>query len=167
MQVLTSSHSNRTKNLRGGIAMQTIDRIRQTALNLLARREHSNAELFRKLRTKQFNGDDIKKVIEALEQEGLLSNARFMESFIHHRRQKGFGPLRIQAELIERGIPESLIEQELKIADNAWFTEAYRVWKKRFKNNPPTDFKARAQQMRFLHYRGFTHEQIEYVFESE
>lgn len=140
--------------------------VRLTALNLLARREHSVTELTRKLNAKKYDASQIQTVIDALTQEGLLSNDRFIETFVHHRRNKGFGPLRIEAELIERGIPKELIEQELNITDNAWFTEAKRVWQKRFKNKIPTDFKARAQQMRFLHYRGYTHEQIEDIFNN-
>lgn len=139
---------------------------RETALALLARREHSADELSRKLRLKNFEPDEIETTVQTLEQEGLLSNTRFIEQFIHQRRIKGVGPLRIQAELIERGIPESLIEQELNITDNAWLAEARRVWQKRFKHTMPTDFKSRAAMMRFLQYRGFTREQIESVFKS-
>lgn len=140
--------------------------IRQTALNLLANREHSAAELTKKLRLKGFEASAIQQIITTLEQEGLLSNARFVENFIRYRRNKGYGPLYIQAQLIERGICQELIEQQLDIADNAWFAEIFRVWQKRFKNKMPDDYKSRAQQMRFLQYRGFTREQIESVFES-
>ncbi len=104
--------------------------------------------------------------MEQLEKEGLVSNARFLDCFIRYRSTKGYGPLRIQAELIERGISEDLIEQALNITDNAWLAEAKRVWQKRFKNKIPADFKARAQQMRFLQYRGFTTEQIKSVIKS-
>ncbi len=135
-------------------------------MNLLARREHSETELFRKLCLKGFSETDIRPVMTALLQENLVSNSRFIENYIHFRRAKGFGPLKIQAELQERGIPEELIEHHLKIADNAWLGQARTVWKKRFKNRMPTDFKSRAQQMRFLHYRGFTSEQIELVFKK-
>jgi regulatory protein len=140
--------------------------MRQTALNLLARREHSADELSRKLRIKKYDPTEINRLIHTLQQEGLLSNTRFVENYIHHRRTKGIGPLRIQAELIERGIPESLIEQQLNMADNAWFAEAQHAWRKRFKNQMPADFKTRTQHMRFLQYRGFTREQIEKVFEN-
>ena len=138
--------------------------IRQTALNLLARREHSEWELARKLRAKDFPDADIQTIITKLSQEGLLSNARFIENYIQSRLNKGFGPLRIRAELIERGLTEEFIEHHLNISDNAWFIAARGVWQKRFKGRLPNDFKSRAQQMRFLQYRGFTHEQIEYIF---
>ncbi len=89
-----------------------------------------------------------------------------MESFIHYRRARGYGPLRIRAELLERGVPEDLIEHHLKITDNAWLDDARKAWQKRFKYRLPHDFKSRAQQMRFLQYRGFTSEQINPLFQS-
>jgi regulatory protein len=140
--------------------------IRQTALNLLAIREHSSHELSRKLKIKKFAEAEIKELLLQLEKEGLLSNLRFLESFINQRQRKGYGPLRIQAELNERGIPEDLIEQVLNINDNAWLIEVRLVWQKRFKKKAPQDFKERAQQMRFLQYRGFTQEQIDSVYKS-
>jgi regulatory protein len=139
--------------------------IRRAAMNLLARREHSEIELNRKLRRKGFAEENIQQVIHQLTQENLLSNNRFIENYIHFRRSKGFGPLRIQAELIERGIHAELINHYLKITDNTWFAEVRSVWQKRFKNQLPQDFKTRAAHMRFLYSRGFTAEQIESVFE--
>lgn len=134
---------------------------------MLARREHSVAELSRKLQSKAFDHTDINTVVAALCAEGLLNDERFMDHYIHHRRSKGFGPLRIHAELLERGIAQDLIEHQLKITDNAWLDDARKAWKKRFKNHLPTDFKSRAAQMRFLHYRGFTSEHINQLFHSD
>ena len=133
-------------------------------MNLLARREHSETELFRKLRVRNFPETEIRTVLANLTQENLLSNSRFAENYIHYRRAKGYGPMRIRAELQERGITEDFIEHHLNISDNAWFVDAQKVWKKRFKGQRPSDFKIRAQQMRFLQYRGFTQEQIESIF---
>ncbi len=140
--------------------------IRQTALNLLARREHSETELMRKLLSKQFQRADIQPVIDQLIQQGLLSNTRFIENYIQARRAKGYGPVRIQAELLERGITEDFIEHHLNMADNAWFTDVRRVWQKRFKGQLPHDFKSRSQHMRFLLYRGFTPTQIKSIFDE-
>lgn len=133
-------------------------------MNLLARREHSETELSRKLRLREFPDTDIKTVLTQLAQEGLLSNTRFIENYIHYRRNKGYGPLRIRGELLERGITEDFIDHHLDIADNVWRENARQVWQKRFKNQLPSDYKTRAQQMRFLQYRGFTMEQIDGIF---
>jgi regulatory protein len=134
---------------------------------LLARRDHSTTELSRKLQGKAFNQADIDAILTELHQKGFLNDARFIESYIHHRRTRGYGPLRIRAELLERGITEDLIEHQLRIADNAWLEEVRKAWQKRFKNRLPQDFKSRAQHMRFLHYRGFTSEQINQLFHSD
>jgi regulatory protein len=145
---------------------EPVNPIRRAALNLLARREHSAAELVLKLRKLGFPETDIQPVLNTLTEEGLLNQSRFIEIYVYSRQRRGYGPLRIQSELISRGISEDMIEHHLKIADNAWFAHAQKVWQKRFKGLIPRDFKTRAQQMRFLQYRGFTSEQIEQLFKT-
>lgn len=147
--------------------LNTIALVRRTAFSLLARRDHSLYELSRKLTLKNFDAKDINTVISALCQEGLLNDERFTENYIRARRIKGYGPIRIQAELLERGIAQDLIEHQLKIIDNAWLDAVRKTWQKRFKNRLPQDQKSRAQQMRFLYYRGFTSEQIKQLFHSD
>lgn len=144
--------------------MSITHEIRRAAFHLLARREHSAAELLRKLSNKDFNEEDIHIVLAELSKEGLQSDQRFTESFVRYRREMGYGPLRIQAELKERGINSDLIAQHLDIHSDTWTTDIRQAWQKRFKNHLPNDYKTRAQQMRFLQYRGFTHEQIKRIF---
>lgn len=139
----------------------------QTAMDLLSRRDHSQQELLRKLTMRGFSAESISDALATLSQKNLLDNTRFLENYIQYRRRKGFGPLRIQAELQQRGIGEELIEHHLNITDNAWFSEALHVWQKHFKNQFPNDYKTRAKQMRFLYQRGFTSEQIEIIFKKE
>lgn len=50
------------------------------------------------------------------------------------------------------------------MADNLWFEAARKLWQKRFKGIVPRDFKSRAQQMRFLRYRGFTDDHIDNLY---
>lgn len=127
---------------------------------MLARREHSELELVRKLRAKGFPEEAILKVMTELAQKNYQSNDRFLENYISHRRKKGFGPIRIQAELMERGLPADLIEQALNASDSSWQFDLETLWQKKFKGKQPQDFKEKIQQMRFLQYRGFTLEQI-------
>jgi regulatory protein len=124
-------------------------------------------ELERKLLAKGFVHEEIAACLAALTAEKLLSNTRFIESYVNVRRQKGYGPLRIHAELALRGITQDMIEHHLNIADNAWFALARNTWQKRFKGILPLDFKIRARQMRFLNQRGFTAEHIDNIFRSD
>lgn len=120
-----------------------------------------------KLQNKLFDPHEIELVLAEFVASGLLNDRHFVEHFIHYRTNKGYGPLRIQAELKQRGIAEDLIEEEMQITDNKWQQHARMAWQKRFKNCLPHNLKTRAQQMRFLQQRGFTHEQINSIFKSE
>jgi len=127
-------------------------------MDLLARREHSRLELERKLGTRGFAEALVAEVLDELERDGLLSPDRFAESFIAARYAKGQGPVRIRRELAERGIePEA-----------AWFDDDRFDWNalarttrvRRFGRAQPADLKDKARQIRFLEYRGFSHDQI-------
>jgi regulatory protein len=129
----------------------------------LARRDYSQHDISQKLKAKGHTHPDIALIISDLAKAGLINDARFAENFIRWRRAKGYGPLRISMELKAHGIIDEMITEYLEISDNAWFDDAHTIWRKHFKGNKPTDFKHRAKQMRFLQYRGFTREQIEYA----
>lgn len=134
---------------------------RKQAMDLLARREHSRLELERKLLARSYLRDTLGEVLDALEAEGLLAEARFVESFVRARVGKGQGPTRIRADLIQRGIAESHIQAGLREAGHDWNALAAEVRRKRFGLDAPNDFAERVRQMRFLQYRGFDGGQIE------
>ena len=94
-------------------------------------------------------------MLDALERSGVLAAARFTESFIRTRAAKGQGPVRIRAELAERGVDAQRIAALLREADVDWIAAAKSVRRKRFGAAPPRDFAERARQARFLQYRGF------------
>ena len=58
---------------------------------MLARREHSAFEVRRKLKQKDLPESEIEEAVERLQQEGLLSDRRFAEAYIHMRAGKGYG----------------------------------------------------------------------------
>ncbi len=141
--------------------------LRKKAMDLLARREHSVGELQRKLQThvdgrakaKNLDAGVIDEVLEKLQNDGLVSDERFTEAFVRYRRNNGYGPQRIQAELRERGVSEKITAIYLDFGDSQWFAQASSVRCKRFGDEKPKDFKERARQARFLQYRGFTTDQ--------
>jgi len=138
--------------------------VRKSALDLLARREHSTQELRRKLVSRNFEPEQVESTVTALVSEGLLDNARFAESFVHSRYQRGHGPQKIRAELRERGVDDGLIAECLDDSNLHWSELVEQVRKKRFGPEPPADFRERSRQMRFLQQRGFTYDQINGVF---
>ncbi len=134
--------------------------MRLTAMDLLARREHSERELARKLKARGFDADVCAGVLDGLVADGLLDDARFAEAFVHSRFQRGAGPQKIRAELRERGVGDALIEQCIAALDADWQARLRAVREKKFGTELPADFRERSRQMRFLQQRGFSAEQI-------
>ncbi len=133
---------------------------RKKAMDFLARREHAADELVRKLVKAGFDDDTAEDAVAELTREGLQSDERFVESFIQSRANQGKGPVRIRAELGQRGVAESATRQMLEAAGVDWFALAQSTRVQKFGEARPGDYKEKARQMRFLQYRGFETEQI-------
>lgn len=132
---------------------------RAVAMNYLALREHTACELKQKLIKKGFDLSLVEATILALQSDGLQSDQRFSEMYVHYRAQRGYGSLRIEQELRLRGVSEVLISQAIaQFSFQEWHDLAIKAFAKRFGNVSPSDYKMRAAQMRFLLYRGFSAE---------
>lgn len=123
-------------------------------MRYLARREHSRAELHRKLLPYLQEGDDLEAVLNHLEQRNWLSDARAASQLVHRKRDR-FGGQRIIHELRQRGIAENLIEGELAQLKESELESARKVWQKKF-GEPPANQKEKIRQARFLKSRGFS-----------
>jgi regulatory protein len=136
-------------------------------MDYLARREHGEQELTRKLLARGFDPAPVDAAVDTLIADGLLSDRRFVESFVSSRCQNGSGPQKIQAELRQRGIDDSLVNACLEAVDEQWLDRLRQVREKKFGADLPQSFSERNRQMRFLQQRGFTSEQIYAVFRDE
>ena len=133
---------------------------RHSAMNYLARREHSSLELRNKLLRKGFESAVIDKVLLQLQLDNLLSDERFAENYTRMRTAKGYGPLSIQQELQRRGIDNNLLSVFVNANDSSWASIASQVREKRFGQDLPVNKRELAKQVRFLENRGFTYSQI-------
>lgn len=134
--------------------------LRERALGLLARREHSRAELARKL-AEHGEADEIAALLDRLEQSGLLSDARYADALAHQRGGK-HGSRRLAHELREKGVADALIASTVAHAAEYDLAAARTVWLKKF-GAAPADARERARQYRFLLGRGFPPEVVRRV----
>jgi regulatory protein len=125
------------------------------ALAYLSRREYSRLELARKLTPHVEDGDDLDAVLDALEREGWLSDARFAQSLMH-RRAARYGTSRVLNELKRHALDDHLVESLSDTLRDSEAERAYAVWQKKFGVLPTTPAE-RAKQTRFLAMRGFSH----------
>ena len=132
--------------------------LRERALGLLARREHSRVELARKLETAGFDREEIGILLDAFEAKNWLSDQRFAESYVADHRARA-GSVKLAYDLRQRGVPDSIIENVLSNNRDSELERAREVWKKKF-GVPPADAGDKAKQFRFMQSRGFTLEVI-------
>ncbi|WBA79688.1 regulatory protein RecX [Endozoicomonas sp. GU-1] len=145
--------------------IQSVNDVRRAAMDLLARREHGFTELARKL-SGRFPRELVLDALTRLREERLQSDDRFVESFVYSRQQRGYGPVRIKAELFQKGVDSELIGQYLLEQDDHWDELAKAVKERKFGASVPRDHKERARQTRFLAQRGFSMSQIYSAFSS-
>jgi len=136
--------------------------LRARALQYLARREYSRAELRGKLLPhaqpdvdfEQVQPVDLDALLDDLTARGWLSDARAATQFVHAKRSR-FGTQRITHELRQKGIAEELISAALPALKESELAAARDVWQRKF-GTAPQDEKEKAKQVRFLQSRGFS-----------
>ena len=151
--------------------------LRARALQYLARREYSRAELRSKLQVyiqsdtvfeidsqedsnaQHFSATEngvteLNVLLDDLTERGWLSDARAATQLVHAKRSR-FGTQRITHELRQRGIAEDLISAALPALKESELETAYNVWLKKFATLP-LNTKEKLRQIRFLQSRGFS-----------
>ena len=165
----------------------------ERALRLLATREHSRFELRRKLLRRRASDSSktnaqtkpnaqaeanaeaptnieaqVDTVLDDLASRDLLSDVRFAEAFVRRGVDRGHGPIKIRAELRNRGVAEDIIDDTLTFPDDFWLRRARAVQVKRFGGagdgastsgdsdaDTPVNRSDWAKRARFLAARGF------------
>ncbi len=128
--------------------------LRERALRLLARREHSRFELARKLAQAGFAHHDIEALLDEFEEKNWLSDRRFAESYVADHRARA-GSVKLAYELRQRGVSDVIIEDVSSKNRDSELERAREVWRKKF-GSAPADAAEKARQIRFLQSRGFT-----------
>lgn len=134
-------------------AIESRPALRQRALRLLARREHSRAELARKLTPYAASPEDLDHVLDALSAATWLDDRRAAESLVR-QQAPGRGLRRLRECLAQRGIDADTTQAVLAPLAEGEADRARALWQRRFGQPPrsPADF---ARQFRFLVGRGF------------
>lgn len=135
--------------------------LRRGAMDLLARREHSRFELAGKLRSRfaAADMDAINVVLDQLAAENLQSDQRFAEEYLRLRMRRGFGWLRIRADLLRRGVGDGIIS-DMARPDEEWRALAEKLIAFRLGESGTMARASKEHQrlFRFLQSRGFSAE---------
>ncbi|HEX8738594.1 MAG TPA: regulatory protein RecX [Casimicrobiaceae bacterium] len=132
---------------------------------MLARRDHTRAELEVRLAQRRFDAAEIAAALDDLERRGLLSDARYAAGVVErHGRQTGRRA--IEGMLRRKGVAAPARAEALAgLAGRDEFDDALRLWSKRF-GRVPTDDRERARQFRYLLARGYAAEIVAKVLRA-
>jgi regulatory protein len=124
------------------------------ALRLLGSREHSRAELERKLAPREEEPGQLRRVLDELQAKGFINEQRVLESVLH-RRSAALGAARIRQELQGKGLEVDKIAEAVASLQATEVERARQVWRKKF-GVTASDRTERGRQARFLASRGFS-----------
>lgn len=132
--------------------------LRARAMRFLARREHSRAELRRKLAAGVPEGEDVERLLDDLASRGWLSDARFAEQVARAKASR-FGPRKLAHYLRARGVDDEAIAAGIKGAGLDGEAGLEAIWRSRYRA-VPGDEREKLRQVRFLQGRGFAVDEI-------
>jgi len=134
------------------------------ALRYLSQREHSRAELQRKLAKHAEDPSEIGRVLDDLQARGFIDHQRVTDSVVHRKAGK-LGALRIKHELQAKGLEPALVVAAVAQLKSSEVERAREVRRKKF-SELPQDASERAKQARFLAARGFSGDVISRVLKG-
>lgn len=135
------------------------------ALRLLAGREHSRAELEKKLAAHEETPGELQRALDDLQARGFINEQRVVDSVLH-RRAARLGTARLKQELQAKGIGAEAVADAVHALRSTELERAREVWRRKF-GEPAADAAGRAKQMRFLAGRGFGGDIIRRVLGGE
>lgn len=139
--------------------------IKSAVFKLLGRREYCRAELEQKFYRK-YADEQVDSVLEQMEQDGYLSDRRFVEVFVRNRLSQSYGLKRIQFDLQQKRVDSHLLDVVLDELAPDWFELAADAWSRKFREPPNGDYKLFGKQMRYLLQRGFSMDEARAAIEG-
>lgn len=134
------------------------------ALRLLSQREHSRAELERKLAQHEEVPGELAKALDELQARDFINDTRAVESVVYRRAAK-LGAARVKQELAAKGLSGEAVAAALASLRETELIRAREVWRKKF-DQPAADAQERAKQVRFLLARGFNAEVVRKIVQG-
>lgn len=139
--------------------------LKARALRALARREHTRAELTRKLAPHAASTEVLEALLDALVAKQQLSDARYAEVRARTLTRK-FGARRVRQDLRARGVAAELVEREAEQATAGELAHARAIVRRRYSISATTR-EERAQRTRFLQGRGFSYDTIRAALDAD
>jgi regulatory protein len=129
--------------------------LKARALRHLARREHSRAELARKLAPHAASPDCVESLLNELQAKKQLSDERYAEARAHWLSRK-YGTARIRQDLKAHGVADAVADRH---ASSGELEKARAILARKYRS-PASNREEAAKRARFLQSRGCSYDTI-------
>ncbi|NTV02244.1 MAG: recombination regulator RecX [Chlorobiaceae bacterium] len=144
---------------------RTIEEAVRNGIRLLGLRAHGRAELSSKLRKKGFEPSIVEAAIARLESLGLINDRTFAESFVESMsRRRPEGKMKARVRLLQKGLPEEVVEEMLAGYDQVAMCRAAAEKKMRTLTGPQETKLKKLET--FLRNRGFDWQTIKETMDN-
>ncbi|MGI2259137.1 regulatory protein RecX [Shewanella sp. GXUN23E] len=141
--------------------------MKQTALAMLARRDHSRAELKAKLLAKGFDSVDADMAMDYCESMGYLDDDRYAQMLLQSHISRGHGPAKVKQAFMQKGIPAELSNTVMNHCDCDWYQLARDKAQRKFGAAGKLEHKEKARRVRYLMGQGFNYDQVAHALEYD
>ena len=139
--------------------------LKTRALRHLVRREHSRAELARKLAPHAESPQAVAEVLDVLLSRKQLSDERFAEERARSLSRK-YGAAKIRQDLKSKGVSDEIVDRIASPEDEMERARAIAILARKYRV-PATTREERARRGRFLQGRGFSYDVIKRALNLE
>lgn len=150
-------------------------KLRARALYWISKREYSIHDF----RVKLEKVCELEKLRDDVLQDFInrdwLNEHRYMEMFVRTKIASGLGSQRIQQELKQHGLSSDDISLYIDSLEMDWFEQAQSTYQRKYENKPldlnqlgrDKFYKEKAKRYRYMSYRGFGPDEINYAMQSQ
>ncbi|OBT17322.1 recombination regulator RecX [Vibrio sp. UCD-FRSSP16_10] len=136
---------------------------KKAALQFLSHRDHGHYELQQKLLNNGFELIDIDEAMIFCRNHHYLDDLRYAKTQMKRQINNGHGEGRIRQELQAKRVSNEVIEQVLREQPQDWFKLARYSLEQNFDESVVLGEDGYTKQVRYLQFRGFSFDQIEYA----
>ena len=129
--------------------------LKMRALRSLMRREHSRAELARKLAPHAASPDSLQALLDELRANKQLSDERYAEARVHRLSRK-YGAARIRQDLKAHGVADAVAD---RVSSQGDLDKARAILARKYRHTAASREET-AKRARFLQSRGFSYDTI-------
>ena len=149
---------------------ESLQGVKNKAVDYLSRRDHSEYELRTKLLKKGYDSNLIDLALQAMHEANYLDDERYARMIVRSGFERGHGPQKIRFKLQQQRVAKELVSAVFEIFEGDWFELSRGLKLRKFGvlemgADKSVYYKERSRQMRFLAGRGFGMEHIEYALE--